>query len=240
MGRVKSALRAYALECESPQQALERTDRKVQHFEVGTMITVVCVVSSPPYDRFDICSAGHPPPVLAVPGHEAEFVDVRPIRRSAPYLTSPAPPGPSRCLNGATLLLYTDGLVEDPDQLDRRRPSQAAIRSTCRRSGHRLPDRDAPPHRQPPAHRRHHRASHAPSRLAHRDVTRRGCPPGPHVYSLVTGWRCSESAWLDLLGWPPAPGRLQTEATSRVDARRQVDHQAALASPTSVCRCPSH
>ena len=31
MGRVKSALRAYALECDSPQDALERTDRKVRH-----------------------------------------------------------------------------------------------------------------------------------------------------------------------------------------------------------------
>lgn len=117
MGRVKSALRAYALECDSPHEALERTDDKVQHFEVGTLITVVCVVSSPPYDRFDICSAGHPPPVLAVPGHEAEFVDVAPgpplgalphIARSARFIEVP---------EGATLLLYTDGLVEVPNQL---------------------------------------------------------------------------------------------------------------------------
>jgi len=117
MGRVKSALRAYALECDSPHEALERTDHKVQHFEVGTLITVVCVVSSPPYDHFDICSAGHPPPVLAVPGHEAEFVDVAPgpplgaiphIARSARFIEVP---------KGATLLLYTDGLVEVPNQL---------------------------------------------------------------------------------------------------------------------------
>ncbi len=37
-------------------------------------------------------------------------------------------------------------------------------------------------HRQPLPHRRHRRASHAPSPLAHRDVTRRGWPPGPHVH----------------------------------------------------------
>ena len=65
MGRVKSALRAYALESDTPQQALERTDRKVQHFEIDTMITVVCAVSSPPYDRFDISSASHLAPVRA-------------------------------------------------------------------------------------------------------------------------------------------------------------------------------
>ena len=117
MGRVKSALRAYALECDSPRGALERTDRKVQHFEVGTLITVVCIVSSPPYDRFEICSAGHPPPLLAVPGQDAEFVDIPPapplgalpdLARTDTSIDVP---------NGATLLLYTDGLVEDPNQL---------------------------------------------------------------------------------------------------------------------------
>jgi phosphoserine phosphatase RsbU/P len=116
MGRVKSALRAYALECESAREALERTDRKVRHFEIGTMITVVCLASAPPYDRFDICSAGHPPPVLAVPGRDAEFVDIPPgpplgalpdVARTATSIDVP---------DGATLLLYTDGLIEDPSQ----------------------------------------------------------------------------------------------------------------------------
>jgi phosphoserine phosphatase RsbU/P len=116
MGRVKSALRAYALECQSPQDALERTDRKVQHFEIGSLITVVCIVASPPYDRFDICSAGHPPPVLAAPGQDAEFVDIRPgpplgavrdLARTARSIEVP---------DGATLVLYTDGLVEDPNE----------------------------------------------------------------------------------------------------------------------------
>ena len=116
MGRVKSAIRAYALECESPQEVLQRTDRKVLHFEIGTMVTVVCMVSTPPYNRFTICSAGHPPPVLAVPGQDAEFVDILP----APPLG--AIPDVARTAtsvdvsDGATLLLYTDGLIEDPNQ----------------------------------------------------------------------------------------------------------------------------
>jgi sigma-B regulation protein RsbU (phosphoserine phosphatase) len=131
MGRVKSALRAYALECDTPQQALERTDRKVQHFEVGTMITVVCAVSSPPYDRFDISSAGHLPPVRAVPGQQAQFVDVLPdpplgalpdVSRTARSIAMP---------EGTTLLLYTDGLVEDRDQLidDGLRTLRTAVRA---------------------------------------------------------------------------------------------------------------
>jgi sigma-B regulation protein RsbU (phosphoserine phosphatase) len=145
MGRVKSALRAYALECDSPHDALERTDRKVQHFEVGILITVVCVVSSPPYDRFDICLAGHPPPLLAVPGQDAEFVDVCPapplgalhdVARTDKSIDVP---------NGATLLLYTDGLVEDPNQLidDGLRKLRSVVRTddpaiVCHRVMHRL------------------------------------------------------------------------------------------------------
>jgi hypothetical protein len=116
MGRVKSALRAYALRCDTPQDALQQTDRKVQHFEVGAMITIICAVSSPPYDHFEICSAGHPPPVIAAPGRRAEFVRLPSgppigalpdVKRSATSLD---------VSDGATLVLYTDGLVEDRDR----------------------------------------------------------------------------------------------------------------------------
>lgn len=116
MGRVKSALRAYALCCDTPHEALARTDRKIQHFEVGTMITVVCAVSSPPYDHFEISSAGHPPPVIAHPGEPAEFVPVAlaPPLGALPDVerTATSVHMPER----ATLLLYTDGLVEKHDQ----------------------------------------------------------------------------------------------------------------------------
>jgi sigma-B regulation protein RsbU (phosphoserine phosphatase) len=112
MGRVKSALRAYALVADGPAHVLELTDRKLQHFEIGTMVTVVGATSSPPYDRFTICSAGHLPPVLAVPGKQSELLDLpvgpplgvaAPMKRASTSVTLPA---------GAVLLLYTDGLVE--------------------------------------------------------------------------------------------------------------------------------
>jgi hypothetical protein len=116
MGRVKSALRAYALRCDTPQEALQQTDRKVQHFEVGAMITIICAVSSPPYDHFEICSAGHPPPVIAAPGRRAEFVQLPsapPIGALPDVKRSAASVDVS---DGATLVLYTDGLVEDRDR----------------------------------------------------------------------------------------------------------------------------
>lgn len=112
MGRAKSALRAYTLVEDAPARVLELTDRKMRHFEMGAMMTAVCAVAAPPYERFEICLAGHPPPVRVVPGNPAATVDVPVgpplgafdgINRSAGTIDMPP---------GAVLLLYTDGLIE--------------------------------------------------------------------------------------------------------------------------------
>ncbi len=112
MGRVRSALRSYALEDYPPDEVLRLVDRKVRHFEVGALLTATCAVSSPPYDQFQVVVAGHPPPVLAVPGQVARLVDVdvRPplgVGTEVNHLptTILLPPG-------GVLVLYTDGLVE--------------------------------------------------------------------------------------------------------------------------------
>ena len=112
MGRVKSALRSYTLISSNPATVLELTDRKVQHFEIGTMVTVICATSSPPYDHVRICSAGHLPPVLAVPGQDAQLVKlpIGPPLGAVPAVTRST--GSVDLAAGSVLLLYTDGLVE--------------------------------------------------------------------------------------------------------------------------------
>ena len=115
-GRVRSSLRSYALEGGSPADVLERTDRKIQHFEMGTMITLVCAVSRPPHDELEIALAGHPPPVLIFPGHHAHLLEAEEpgpplgtlpdIARS--YTNVPFPVG-------SLLFMYTDGLIERRD-----------------------------------------------------------------------------------------------------------------------------
>jgi serine phosphatase RsbU (regulator of sigma subunit) len=112
MGRVRSALRAYALLGAGPDEVLGQVDRKMQHFEVGQMATVVAAVLSPPYHVARIAVAGHPPAVLAAPGGSSELVSgpIGPpigqgLEHRWPLISVPFE-------RGAVLFFYTDGLVE--------------------------------------------------------------------------------------------------------------------------------
>jgi phosphoserine phosphatase RsbU/P len=117
MGRMRSALRAYALETSDPAEVLGRLDRKMQHFEPEALATVLYAVIDPALDRMRVCLAGHFPPVIAVPGKPAE------LGRIAPGLLIGVAPGRTRQVTtvpippGAMLCFYTDGLIERPDQL---------------------------------------------------------------------------------------------------------------------------
>jgi anti-anti-sigma factor len=116
MGRIRSTLRAYALETADPAEILGRLDRKMRYFEPDAMATVLCVIVSPSQDQVRISSAGHLPPIIAAPGQPAapaEIVPDLPIgvpgpkRRQVGSLDFPP---------GAVLCLYTDGLVERRDR----------------------------------------------------------------------------------------------------------------------------
>ncbi len=116
MGRMRSALRAYALETEDPADILTRLNRKMSHFEPDAMATVLCAVLGPSLNEVRMSCAGHLPPLLARPGQPAEIIEVAadlPIGLTMPrprrVVTVPLPPG-------AVVCLYTDGLVERRDR----------------------------------------------------------------------------------------------------------------------------
>jgi serine phosphatase RsbU (regulator of sigma subunit)/anti-sigma regulatory factor (Ser/Thr protein kinase) len=117
MGRLRSALRAYALDNESPAVVLDKLDRKANHFEAGTMATVAYGVIDLAEHRLRLCLAGHLPPVLAVPGRPTVFVDARPD----PPIGFALRARPRRCHTvdlppGVLVCFYTDGLIERRDQ----------------------------------------------------------------------------------------------------------------------------
>jgi serine phosphatase RsbU (regulator of sigma subunit) len=117
MGRMRSALRAYALETPDPAEALRRLDRKMQHFEPDALATVLYAVFDPALDQVRVCMAGHFPPVIALPGQPAELASI-----ATGLMIGVSPDAPRRVTTlpipaGALLCFYTDGLIERPGQL---------------------------------------------------------------------------------------------------------------------------
>ena len=116
MGRMRSALRSYILETEDPADALSRMDRKIQYFEPDAMATVLYGIYDPETGEFLVSSAGHLPPLLAVPGRPSNPLPVRP---DPPIGTADAPLRRSTMVAIPTeglLVCYTDGLVERRDR----------------------------------------------------------------------------------------------------------------------------
>jgi phosphoserine phosphatase RsbU/P len=117
MGRMRSALRAYALESDDPAEVLARLDAKMQYFEPGALATVAYAVFDQDLERVSVCLAGHYPPVIAFPGHPARLADI------PPGLLIGAVPGARRRVAsieitpGTVLCFFTDGLIERRGEL---------------------------------------------------------------------------------------------------------------------------
>jgi GAF domain-containing protein/anti-sigma regulatory factor (Ser/Thr protein kinase) len=115
MGQLRNALRAYALDGRRPVEVLERLHALLRSLERREMATLVYMVLDPSSLSYTLSSAGHPPPlVLAPDGRVGLIEDGR-----GPPLGAVADPGYSDASGvvcpGATILLYTDGLVERRD-----------------------------------------------------------------------------------------------------------------------------
>ena len=116
MGRLRSALRAYALENSDPAVVLDMLDRKVSHFEPNAMATVSYAVFDPVTETLDVSLAGHPPPVYACLEQPAVLLDAEPDLPVGTHLSArkrrswrlEVKPGTVMCF-------YTDGLVERRD-----------------------------------------------------------------------------------------------------------------------------
>ncbi|MFI0453085.1 SpoIIE family protein phosphatase [Actinomadura sp. 6N118] len=114
MGRLRTAIHTLAGLDLPPAEALERLDllmrtlgEREPHFA-----TCAYVVYDAVSGRCEAASAGHLPPLMALPGGEATYLDVPP----APPLGVGEGPIVSREFtveDGSLLVLYTDGLVEN-------------------------------------------------------------------------------------------------------------------------------
>jgi hypothetical protein len=101
MGRMRSALRAYALETTDPAEVLGRLDRKMEHFEPDALATVLYAVIEPGLGQMHVALAGHVPPVIAGLRLSWPYPDGRVDRHgprgAAPVTTMAIPPGALLC-----------------------------------------------------------------------------------------------------------------------------------------------
>ena len=112
MSRLRSTLRAYALDDHSPEEVLARADRKLQFFEPAETATVLCGLLEPPYHAIQLSLAGHPPPVIVGPDSPAALVDIDPGRLLGVDLDTPRASITVPLAPGAVVVAYTDGLIE--------------------------------------------------------------------------------------------------------------------------------
>ncbi|WP_016823235.1 SpoIIE family protein phosphatase [Streptomyces viridosporus] len=122
MGQLRSACRALLLQDSSPAQTLMALDHFAAGIPGARCTTVFCGVLNPDTGQLTYSSAGHPPGILAHPDGTTRLLDEG---RSVPLAVRPGrnrPEGTCTVPARATLLLYTDGLVER-----RRRPLTAGI-----------------------------------------------------------------------------------------------------------------
>jgi PAS domain S-box-containing protein len=113
MAQLRNALRAYALESHPPAAALERLNGVASSLGRSVMATLIYIVFEPASGIVRLANAGHLPPLHIRPDGSTSFLEGG---RSVPlgalraalyseteYVLEP----------GSTLLLYTDGLVEE-------------------------------------------------------------------------------------------------------------------------------
>lgn len=119
MGRLRTAVHAYASEGHPPAAVLARTNRLLT--ELGTdpdsaLFATCCYIALRPADgTIQVCRAGHPAPALVAPGSPPRLLDVAGglplgIDRGERYPTTRL-----RLRPGSVLALTTDGLLEAVD-----------------------------------------------------------------------------------------------------------------------------
>ncbi|MEV7600545.1 SpoIIE family protein phosphatase [Kitasatospora sp. NPDC089797] len=116
MGQLRSGLRAYATDGHDPAATLARTSRLLAELDTDLFATCLYLTLDPADGRLTAARAGHPAPVRIAA--DATAVELE-LPGGPPLGVDPGQPYPlatGRLAGGETLLVYTDGLVEDREE----------------------------------------------------------------------------------------------------------------------------
>ncbi|GIJ47853.1 histidine kinase [Virgisporangium aliadipatigenens] len=112
MGQLRSACRALLLQNSSPAGTLTALDRFAARLPGAVSATVFCGVLDPASGHLTYSSAGHPPAVVARADGRTDVLDLAQSRPLAIPRRAERPEAEYTVPGRATLVLYTDGLVE--------------------------------------------------------------------------------------------------------------------------------
>jgi serine phosphatase RsbU (regulator of sigma subunit) len=114
MARARFTLRAYLVDGDSPATALAKCARQFDVVTDGHIITALVAVGNHRTGAITVANAGHPPPLLAATDG-IDYVSV-PVGPPLGFGASDYDEATFDLVPGATLLCYTDGLVERRDE----------------------------------------------------------------------------------------------------------------------------
>ncbi|HEY0717688.1 MAG TPA: PP2C family protein-serine/threonine phosphatase [Streptosporangiaceae bacterium] len=113
MGQLRTAMRAYAIDLADPGEVLTRLHRLIRHLDPDHCATAILAMVTPD-GQMSLATAGHPPPLLRGTDGSVQRLEHPgpmlglPINHTYVATTVLLDPG-------ATLLFYTDGLIERRD-----------------------------------------------------------------------------------------------------------------------------
>jgi FixJ family two-component response regulator/anti-sigma regulatory factor (Ser/Thr protein kinase) len=113
MGQLRNGLRAYAIEGHPPAAVLERLDRLVQSLNPGRMATLLYMVLEPDGRSATYSNAGHLPPLVVEEDRKPRLLGGVPGVPVGVLPYASFEETSARLEPGSTLVLYTDGLVEE-------------------------------------------------------------------------------------------------------------------------------
>ncbi len=114
MGKLRTALEAYALDGHSPVSVIQRLHSLMERQHRSEIATLFCVILDPDDGSAEFANAGHLPVLVRGPDGKASFLGAAtsPPLGALPY--SRFAQDSAQIAFDSTLLLFTDGLVEQP------------------------------------------------------------------------------------------------------------------------------
>jgi serine phosphatase RsbU (regulator of sigma subunit) len=113
MGQLRTAMRAYAMDLADPGEVLTRLHALIRHLDPDHCATAILAMVTPG-GQMSLATAGHPPPLLRDTDGSVRRLEYPGPMLGLPvdytYVATTTPLRP-----GATLLFYTDGLIERRD-----------------------------------------------------------------------------------------------------------------------------